>query len=464
MYGFVDAEDREAFRTLLSVSGVGPKLAMTCSRISARTSWRCSVARADRARLEAISGVGKKTAARLLLELKDKLPVVALGERRGGRWRLRRRPRACWDDAASQACDALTRLGFSRAQAEAAVAKVSDTTTMARPVEQLLRQALADARIRRMIMPKPKIQDDHARTLGANRRLRDDREYDVDACGLRASTSSSARASSKRTSRVRGGGASAAKGRSTTCCSAVRPAWARPRSRYILAEEMGVHLSMASGPAIEHKGPLAALLTKLERATCCSSTRSTACRPWSRRTSTPAIEDFRIDIVHRRRAVRRDAAAAAQALHAGRRDHAHGLLTAPLLSRFGNIVRLDYYPAERAGRDRAAQRAAARRARRADAAREIARRARGTPRIANRLLRRARDFAEVLGDGRDRPAHGARSARAARGRRRRPRRDGPPLLARDHRALQGRPGRHRHARRRAVASRATRSKTCTSRS
>lgn len=139
LYGFVAAEDREAFRVLLSVSGVGPKLAMTVlSDLSSIELAHC-VARADRGRLEAISGVGKKTAARLLLELKDKLPVVSLGD-----VVVLPAPaaKAPLGDAASQACDALMRLGFTRAQAEAAVAKVSDRD-LAAPVEQLLRQALA---------------------------------------------------------------------------------------------------------------------------------------------------------------------------------------------------------------------------------------------------------------------------------------------------------------------------------
>jgi Holliday junction DNA helicase RuvA len=138
LYGFVATEDREAFRVLLSVSGVGPKLAMTVlSDLSASELAHC-VARGDRARLEAISGVGKKTAARLLLELKDKLPVVNLGDVAAP---AAPAPKPL-GDAGAQVCDALTRLGFTRAQAEAAVAKVSDRD-LAAPVEQLLRQALA---------------------------------------------------------------------------------------------------------------------------------------------------------------------------------------------------------------------------------------------------------------------------------------------------------------------------------
>jgi holliday junction DNA helicase RuvA len=137
LYGFASADDRVAFRILLGVTGVGPKLALTVLSDLSAHELAHSVARGDKARLEAISGVGKKTAARLLLELKDKIPVLGFAESVAP---IASAP--ILTDAATQACDALTNLGFSRAQAEAAVAKVSrgDAAT---PVETLLRHALA---------------------------------------------------------------------------------------------------------------------------------------------------------------------------------------------------------------------------------------------------------------------------------------------------------------------------------
>ena len=138
LYGFMSHDDRAAFRLLLTVSGVGPKLAMTVlSDLSANELALC-IGRGERQRLEAISGVGKKTAARLLLELKDKLPTAGFepGPLPAAA------PRRSLGDAGSQVCDALTGLGFTRAQAEGAVMKL-DVANQNVPVEQLLRQALA---------------------------------------------------------------------------------------------------------------------------------------------------------------------------------------------------------------------------------------------------------------------------------------------------------------------------------
>jgi Holliday junction DNA helicase RuvB len=167
----------------------------------------------------------------------------------------------------------------------------------------------------------------------------------------------------------------------------------------ILAQELGVQLALASGPAIEHKGQLASLVTKLNERDVLFIDEVHRLAPVIEENLYTAIEDFRIEVVT-------GDGPYAQALQLPLRPFTlvaattrTGLLTAPLLSRFGYVARLDYYrPEELAS-------VVMRSARLLEipidepAAFEIARRARGTPRIANRLLRRARDFAEVLGDG-----------------------------------------------------------------
>jgi Holliday junction DNA helicase RuvA len=141
LYGFENGDDREAFRILMSVSGVGPKLALSVLAELTAGDLAHAVNRGDRRRLEAISGVGKKTAARLLLELKDKLAGVG-GSGPSAPHAVAVFSPAAVGDVPAQVCDALTRLGFSRAQAEAAVAQVHDAGPEPQ-VEQLLRQALA---------------------------------------------------------------------------------------------------------------------------------------------------------------------------------------------------------------------------------------------------------------------------------------------------------------------------------
>ncbi|HEX7480674.1 MAG TPA: Holliday junction branch migration DNA helicase RuvB [Polyangiales bacterium] len=168
----------------------------------------------------------------------------------------------------------------------------------------------------------------------------------------------------------------------------------------ILAQEMGVNLAMASGPAIEHKGQLAALLTKLERGDVLFIDEIHRLSPVVEENLYTAVEDFRIDIVQGDgpyAATLQLPLAPFTLVGATTRT---GLLTSPMLSRFGIVERLDYYPAEDLAQIVTRSASLLKIHVDASAAAEIARRARGTPRIVNRLLRRARDFAEVLGDGR----------------------------------------------------------------
>ena len=173
---------------------------------------------------------------------------------------------------------------------------------------------------------------------------------------------------------------------------------------YILAKEMGVTLHGTSGPAIEHKGALAGLLTKLEANDLLFIDEIHRLTPAVEESLYPAIESFQIDIMT-------GDGPYATTIQLGLKPFTlvgattrTGLLTAPLLSRFGYVVRLDFYPVEDL------EKIVLRSARLLDVpidasgAREIAARSRGTPRVAHRLLRRARDFAEVLGTGAITPA------------------------------------------------------------
>jgi holliday junction DNA helicase RuvB len=168
----------------------------------------------------------------------------------------------------------------------------------------------------------------------------------------------------------------------------------------IVAQEMGVTLHITSGPALDRAGDLAAMLTKLEPGDVLFIDEIHRLARPVEEVLYPAMEDFEIDVVLGKgpaaRSIRLDVPRFTLVAATTRT----GLITGPLRDRFGLVSRLDFYtpddleaivvrsagildiPIEPAG------------------ATEIARRARGTPRIANRLLRRVRDYAEVRADGR----------------------------------------------------------------
>lgn len=169
---------------------------------------------------------------------------------------------------------------------------------------------------------------------------------------------------------------------------------------YILAKEMGVQLHSTSGPALEHKGALAGLLTKLEPGDVLFIDEIHRLNMAVEESLYPAIEDFEIDIITGDGAFASSLKLQLKPFCLVGATTRTGLLSAPLLSRFGYVMRLDYYPVEEliAIVERSARLLGV--PLEASGAHEMARRARGTPRIANRLLRRVRDFAEVLGTGR----------------------------------------------------------------
>jgi Holliday junction DNA helicase RuvB len=243
-----------------------------------------------------------------------------------------------------------------------------------------------------------KIPDETRHTLGADPAT-DDREYDIT---LRPSRFDEfvGQQKLKDNLRVYVEAAKRRKGPLDHVLFCGPPGLGKTTLALILAQEMGVNLAMASGPAIEHKGQLAALLTKLERGDVLFIDEIHRLSPVVEENLYTAVEDFRIDIVQGDgpyAATLQLPLAPFTLVGATTRT---GLLTSPMLSRFGIVERLDYYPKEELAEVVARSARLLRLHVDSTAAMEIARRARGTPRIVNRLLRRARDFAEVLGDGR----------------------------------------------------------------
>lgn len=167
----------------------------------------------------------------------------------------------------------------------------------------------------------------------------------------------------------------------------------------ILAHEMGVQLHMTNGPVVEHKGALAGLLTKLAPNDILFIDEIHRLNPVVEESLYPAMEDFRIDVMTGEGAFASSIQIQVNPFTLVGATTRTGLLTAPLFSRFGHVLRLDFYPVEDLAKIvlRSARLLETKTVE--QAAFEIAKRSRGTPRIANRLLRRVRDFAEVLGTG-----------------------------------------------------------------
>src|SRR5436305_2351678 len=168
---------------------------------------------------------------------------------------------------------------------------------------------------------------------------------------------------------------------------------------HVIANELGAQIHVTSGPALERKGDLAGILTNLGEGDVLFIDEIHRLNPAIEENLYPAMETFTFDIVIGDGAGARAIKLPLKPFTLVGATTRTGLLTGPLRDRFGIVSRLDYYPAE--DLQEIVWRSARKLSVRLDdgGAREIARRARGTPRIANRLLRRVRDFAEVEGDG-----------------------------------------------------------------
>ncbi len=169
---------------------------------------------------------------------------------------------------------------------------------------------------------------------------------------------------------------------------------------HVIANEMRVNIRVTSGPAIERAGDLAAILTNLHKGDILFIDEIHRLGRAVEEVLYPAMEDFALDIVIGKGPGARSIRLSLPRFTVIGATTRLALMTAPLRARFGVIYRLDFYS------QRSLQAIVKRSARLLgipiddEGAREIARRARGTPRVANRLLKRVRDYAQVRADGR----------------------------------------------------------------
>jgi Holliday junction DNA helicase RuvB len=177
------------------------------------------------------------------------------------------------------------------------------------------------------------------------------------------------------------------------------PGLGKTSMAHVLANEMGVNMKVTAGPAIERAGDLAAILTNLRKGDILFIDEVHRLGRAVEEILYPAMEDFALDII-----IGKGPSAKSIRLKLPRftvigATTRLALLTAPLRSRFGAVYRFDFY--DQAALEQIVQRAATMLQVQIteDGAQEIARRARGTPRVGLRLLRRVRDYAQVRGDG-----------------------------------------------------------------
>lgn len=168
---------------------------------------------------------------------------------------------------------------------------------------------------------------------------------------------------------------------------------------HIIAHEMGVNLRITSGPAISHQGDLAAILTQLSEGDVLFVDEIHRLNRLVEETLYPAMEDFALDII-----LGKGPAARTLRLDLPRftligATTRYGALTSPLRDRFGVVLQLQFYTEEELTQILMRSARILKVPLDPEGAREIARRSRGTPRVANRLLRRLRDYAQVKADG-----------------------------------------------------------------
>ncbi len=181
----------------------------------------------------------------------------------------------------------------------------------------------------------------------------------------------------------------------------------------IIANELGAAFQQTSGPTLQIKGDLTAILTNLRDKQVLFIDEVHRLQPALEELLYSALEDYKLDIIiGQGPAARTHTMDVKPFTFIGATTRA-GLLSSPLRSRFGIVLRLEFYTHEdlRIILERSAEILGVEIDR--EGAMEIATRCRGTPRIANRLLRRVRDYAQVRGDGQNRQGHGAKGAEDA---------------------------------------------------
>ncbi len=427
LYGFVEAEERRCFEALLSAHGVGPSLALSVMSALNPAALTRAVIEEDLEALCSVPGIGRKTAARLVLDLKTRLEVpdlrtTAVPGSSSGRPEPRGEVRA-----------ALAELGYGPDE----IRRALDAVAAEGAVEELLRQALRELAGARSSTRREVVAVGADVTAAETVAART-----VDPAVDPTEVADEVRLRPRRLDEFLGQPQltehlqivlEAARRRQQPVdhlLFAGPPGLGKTSMAGIVATEMGVGLRVTSGPALVRTGDLAAILTDLQPGDVLFIDEIHRLPRAVEEVLYPAMEDFQLDIVIGKGPTARSIRLDLPRFTLVGATTRTGLLSGPLRDRFGFVGRLDLYAPEdlhgivmRAARILGVDVES-------EGAAQIASRARGTPRIANRLLRRGARLRRGSGPGSgDRPA-GHRRLGALR---RRPPRSG-----------QGRPGHPRH--------------------
>ena len=382
LFGFATALELRVFEKLIGISGIGPRLALAVLSGIEPAELVRAVGRGDVRRLTGIPGIGKKTAERMGLELRDRLPAV-----------LETGPEAeAGEEPGAARSESGVRPGEPRLHPAAGGTGGRCRSRRRRRIVRAGAQAGPEG-------DRPMTGDDSPPRVVSSVRLGDDDQFEA---GLRP-RSLDAYIGQDRLRENLEIAIAATRQRGEALDHVLLygpPGLGKTTLAHVIGHELGVAVRTTAGPVLEKPGDLAGILTNLGEHEVLFIDEIHRMSPVVEEILYPAMEDYELDIVIGQGPGARSVKVPLKPFTLIGATTRAGLLTAPLRARFGIVHRLDFY------RDVDLQEIIRRSAGIfgvpiEDAATvEIASRSRGTPRVANRLLRRVRDFAQVRADGR----------------------------------------------------------------
>ena len=387
LFGFSSIQELETFQILLGISGIGPKAALSVLSTMSVEDLYYAVFSEDAKSIAKTPGIGPKGAKRMIIELKDKLNLEDL-ESVSGTEEAAPQSSSTEGDSIADTVQALVALGYSNGEAYRAVHSVPEAEKL--DAEQSLKEALKTV--------LTFLSGDNMDRMISTELM----EEDIAVEGSLRPQNLSEYIGQEKVKKNLRVFIEAAKMRGESLDHVLLygpPGLGKTTLAGIIANEMDSNLKITSGPAIEKPGEIAAVLNGLSDGDVLFIDEIHRLNRQVEEVLYPAMEDFSIDIM-----IGKGASAKSIRLElphftlVGATTRA-GMLTAPLRDRFGVVNRLEFYTDEEL--KVIVERSAELLGVKIDeaGAMEVGKRSRGTPRLANRLLKRVRDFAQVRYDG-----------------------------------------------------------------